>query len=878
MDTFMRYGVYKFGINYLLKSLLQRVGFGLLVVVFFISGHPPPTYRDIYKSRDSLAPYIYRLYEITDEEPQYYIFKTDSLLATLWRQPQKAHEHIAYLDFILLHAYYLQQAGLIPRSTKWYEQGLNYLQQHRKVNYEAEEYIYKPLGNNYVRLGDYDKAIALQQRAIQEAVAKKLPHLLSSLYSNLAITYFWLQQYDSVQLHCNRGIHYLPFNNQVTGLLYNIKTEAFLETGLSDSAKIYNQRALAFHQSTQAVEVEPAWKASTLVLTAKLLKAEKKYASALQRIMRAEAMLQQFYPQSHFRDKAKVLLEKGSLWLLLNSPHKSIGCFREALSYFTKNDRYFPDHTVSELYNGIAESYTHLKSDSCLYYYQLAAENDYFTNQLISSSLNSLSSLAADALMHQRAVTAFKNKYRQTGDAQYLMKLLWLVELSKGRKLLNEMRRSQNWSNEGLPRGVADLLKEIRYDYLLLAEETNPAQKQVIENRIRQQELQLGLQENRFSELLQPPSFALFAHKIGQLAAQNSIISYAVIDDSLLILSLWGNNADMMVIPSLQAEVNTFIDQWFQNLGNRYNNEPQAYFAAAAALRHKLLNLRLKQKIVLSADAYLHRLPFEALVKKQQIFLGQEHEISYVYSLMQYHQSSEDATQTSFPVKVFTFQDAHLGFNALPQSVEEGKMLKKQMGAQVYPATELSTSVLLQHLQQPAVMHFATHAVANDSITQPFLVFAQKFYLGQLQYIVTRAPLVVLTACETAAGNLQNGEGVMSLGRAFISKGVKGVVASRWQVDDAVAPTLMKYFYTSLKNMQSPSAALFEARKNYLSQAALLQKNPWLWAGLAYIGLEQQIKLSHASSSSWYIYSLWLLLPLAYRIHQRMRTKLRLKK
>jgi CHAT domain-containing protein len=168
------------------------------------------------------------------------------------------------------------------------------------------------------------------------------------------------------------------------------------------------------------------------------------------------------------------------------------------------------------------------------------------------------------------------------------------------------------------------------------------------------------------------------------------------------------------------------------------------------------------------------------------------------------------------------------------------------------------------------VLHIAAHAVA-DSSQQPFLVLKQKFYLGQLQYVVTAAPLVVLTACETAAGKVQDGEGVASIGRAFISKGVKGVVASRWPVDDAVAPLFVQSFYTSLQEQHSPVTALHDARKQYLQNTtSLAQKNPLLWSGFSYIGIDQQLQLQ-TSSVNWYWLLMLALLPIGYYFFRKFK-------
>jgi CHAT domain-containing protein len=204
-----------------------------------------------------------------------------------------------------------------------------------------------------------------------------------------------------------------------------------------------------------------------------------------------------------------------------------------------------------------------------------------------------------------------------------------------------------------------------------------------------------------------------------------------------------------------------------------------------------------------------------------------------------------------------------LQFPALPNSKEEEKLLRRYYSISSKEATETTEQDFVQSLQSNSIVHIASHAVA-DSSGQPYLVLQQKFYLGQLQYISTTSPLVILTACETAAGTLQQNEGVASIGRSFISKAVKAVVASRWVVDDAVAPVLVQSFYQSLQQQHSPVTALYEARKQYLQQAtSLAQKNPLLWSGFSYIGVDQQLQLQ-TSSFNWYWLLFLLLLPIGF--------------
>ncbi len=849
----------------------------IAVAVLFFSGDENPAANDSvrvrFQQKDSLSLYLEKLYGVTDDQPFYYSNKADSLLKTLWRKPAEVHEQTAYLDFILNIAYHLLQQGQIPASCRWYETGLNYYRQNKLISYEAEEFIFKPLGNNYVRLGDYDKAVAIQQMAIEQALEHTKRELLSSLYSNLAISFFWLKNYREVQLNCNKGLQYISFNETVTGLLYNVKADAFFEAGISDSAAFYNQKALQFFQLPESAEADAGWIVSTLRLSSKLLANQKQYKQAVIKLQNAEMILQQSYPDTKQRDKAKLLVEKGTLFLQLNLTDSSIANFRKGLHYFQySSNGFFPDNTVTGLYFGLAKALKQQNTDSSLHYYQLAIANDYYTNQLVSTSANSLqNSVVADEEMKDEAISAFYRQHQRTGKKEYLQKQLWLMELSKGRKLLNEMNRTRQWHQDSSLQQTQQLFQELRYDYLLLAETTDPVRKVQIEQRIRQQELTLGLEENRFSQLLKEPSFAIFQQKLATVTASASLLSYSIAGDSLYCIMAIKNELQVAVLPvadMMNTRLLQFLHNYFNDGVSEFNNNPTTYFQSSFQLLQKLIPFisSTQQQLIISPDGLLHQLPFEALsADGKEQFLGEQKQISYLYSFLQYV-NEELTTNTSLPVTVYSFNEQHLGFAALPNSLTEATYLKKRFSTTVSDAAQTTEETFVQSLQSKNILHIATHAVANDSSNQPYLVLKNKFYLGQLQYTVTASPLVVLTACETAAGQMQTGEGVVSLGRAFISKGVKGVVASRWKVDDAIAPVFVKEFYEQLKQTHSPAAALFTARKKYLqSTTGLSQKNPLLWAGFSYMGVEQWIELEKAKGWSWY----WLLLlllaaPVAY--------------
>lgn len=849
---------------------LSSIAFLLL----FFSGDEPQQkakWKELYQPKDQLQAYLEKLYDLTDEQPFYLSNKADSLEQTLWRKPKLKEEQTAYLDFILNIAYHLLQQGQIQASTRWYEKGLNY-QQQQKVVYEAEEFIIKPLGNNYVRLGDYDKAIALQQSAIEQATAEQKYNLLASLFSNKAITYYWLGNYDEVQITCNKGLQFIMQQPTVTGLLYNVKADAFYAAKQTDSARYYNKAALQFFRSADAVDADASWMVSALQLSAKLLYDQKQWNKALQKLQNAEKILEQAFPDSRQRDKAKLKAEKGNLFFQLQQTDSSIHNFRDGLQYFNiSNNCYFPDHTVTTLYAGLAKAFAKQQPDSAVHYYQLAVANDYYCNQLITTSTNSLQSSNTDN-SSEEAIVFFEEQYKQTGKQELLQQLLWLVELSKGRKLLNEQNRSRQWQTDSTALLQQQLFAELRNDYLLLAETNDAAKKTLIIERIRKQELQLGLQENRFAQLLEQPSLQQFQQKLKEVTAKADFISYAIVNDQVYALHATGGTVTCKLLPaSIKQQTGSLLQNYFASTSSAYNNDPAAYFQQSNEVRKQLLPFTTNnQSLIISADGWLHKLPFEALsTDGKENFLAEQTAVSYVYSFLQYVQETKQSAG-KLSLTVYTFSQPQNGFAALPNSLAEAKQLGKHFKINSYDATATDANAFVASMQSGTVLHIAAHAVA-DSTEQPFLVLKQKFYLGQLQYVVTAAPLVILTACETAAGKIQDGEGVASIGRAFISKGVKGVVASRWPVDDAVAPIFVQSFYTSLQQQHSPVTALQNARKQYLqNNSSLAQKNPLLWAGFCYMGVDQQLQLQ-TSSFNWYWLLLLLVLPFGYYFFYKPR-------
>jgi CHAT domain-containing protein len=82
--------------------------------------------------------------------------------------------------------------------------------------------------------------------------------------------------------------------------------------------------------------------------------------------------------------------------------------------------------------------------------------------------------------------------------------------------------------------------------------------------------------------------------------------------------------------------------------------------------------------------------------------------------------------------------------------------------------------------------------------------------------------LTVLSACDTARGDIKIGEGVFGLRRAFAIAGTKTLIMSLWKVPDRATALLMERFFDNYRDGMEPVEALQNAQ-DYIRNIAIAQ-------------------------------------------------------
>jgi CHAT domain-containing protein len=76
--------------------------------------------------------------------------------------------------------------------------------------------------------------------------------------------------------------------------------------------------------------------------------------------------------------------------------------------------------------------------------------------------------------------------------------------------------------------------------------------------------------------------------------------------------------------------------------------------------------------------------------------------------------------------------------------------------------------------------------------------------------------LVTLSACETGVGQVQSGEGVFGLRRAFMMAGAQNLLMTLWPVSDEVTPKIMADFYSEALKTGDAAGSLAKVQRDWL--------------------------------------------------------------
>ncbi|MBD0402560.1 CHAT domain-containing protein [Flammeovirga sp. EKP202] len=404
-------------------------------------------------------------------------------------------------------------------------------------------------------------------------------------------------------------------------------------------------------------------------------------------------------------------------------------------------------------------------------------------------------------------VEFFSNRYLLTKKVHYLIQTLEIIENSKANIL---KKRDSKRSNPNF----RDYLNS---DYLV----TTPHQNNETEFLLSEK-----LLKNYFKNNYTDKAF----------------ISYFNTDDIIYIVSYHDEK--------FYLEKNIKSESWknsYSTIKNRLDNND--YFIDHLFHLHlnEISDLLLPQwtktpetkRIVVSNSKTISSIPLEILKTNHQ-YLIENFAVSYTYSLHHEYKRSLECKNHKFDI-INTLAVAPYAHSNLIFSEKEVKWINADyLLDDEATFTNLTTSL---KENQYNVLHFATHSTFDKNPLNSFISLfpnpkdTSKLYFNDINNIeLINLDLVVLSSCKSANGIYLEGEGNMSLQRAFIQASVPSVIAGVWNVNDQFSSQMMAEFYKNLKKGWEKDIALQNAKIHIMEKNCYVKNNPLIWGSLVLHG------------------------------------------
>jgi len=270
--------------------------------------------------------------------------------------------------------------------------------------------------------------------------------------------------------------------------------------------------------------------------------------------------------------------------------------------------------------------------------------------------------------------------------------------------------------------------------------------------------------------------------------------------------------------------------------------------------RHKAVYFQLYQKLIkpfeeaiksfetlcIIPHLELHFLPFQCLMPDSNTYLIDNHNVFYTPSLNVYSLTRIKKLEPEKSFFAMALGELELGgLSGLPGTTREVSLISEFFSEPTVTYEHSSTESFFKNsVKSFEFVHVATHGMLLKS--QPMyshLILAPSkeddglLTVGEIFGLRMNADLVVLSACVTGLGSLNNGDEIIGLSRAFLYAGSKDVIVSLWNVADEATVFLMTQFYKNMATsnpVQSLRHAQIATRKKY--------SNPVHWAPFQLIG------------------------------------------
>lgn len=788
--------------------------------------------------------------------------KTNDALSTLNLEisdfKTKLHtkdEHFAFINLLLNKAYYLDRSNSQQKAIATYEEAWTRYKKEKIATvfqFDIIEYCLIPLGILYHKTNNYTNAENIIKHYIFLAEKQQNDAHRISGAINLSNLYQKLGKHQLAMDVASQGLKIPQLPSRKRNKLESIKSRSSILLGKTivyiDNVDVKLPHLMDLNVKTQ-MEYELAYEIGDYKKALKLFKNLKSFG---------------YDKMTSARDLAKLNIEEAHLHLLLNDKNTSAKKLKLALRTLlpnfqgnglpTKNDLY-PENTFIDLFDALANLQVDPKN--ALECYELSFHVSSLLDRDITSQEGKLIQLSKNRRRSEKSISLLHRLSKTSDNAIYIEQAFVHAERFKS-AVLKEMVDKKS------------LLESHPEDSLLIKEQfLLNKQIQLTNQLVRTPYAPVGKGEtNTIREALNSVSIELKETK-NSIAekhdvAQDSDISFIdmkkklIEDDATLVEYFYGSDAIyQFIISGKAAELNAIaLDEttkndilefirYFDN-ASAINNDIIKYASDAFSLYETLHLDKVKDKtnIIVIPDSFINFIPFDALLTSKtkslnfetMPFVVKSHKLAYNSSASLYLKQNKPLSQQRllgiFPV----FENSN---KELTYSINEAKSIEKEVESTLLMNNLATKERFIELANEYDILHLSTHANAGNFAEPASIEFANaSLSLHELYVLNLNVDLVVLSACETGVGRLEQGEGAMSLARGFQYAGAKNMLFSLWKINDLSTSRIMAYFYKNHDESESVFWANCQSKLDYLQDEDIenIKKSPYYWSTFVFYG------------------------------------------
>lgn len=344
------------------------------------------------------------------------------------------------------------------------------------------------------------------------------------------------------------------------------------------------------------------------------------------------------------------------------------------------------------------------------------------------------------------------------------------------------------------------------------------------------------------------------------------VLSFSVHEDQTYAFAIERDGDELDVSVERIAVRKADLEERIRKFVGRIERRDLDYRRDARSLHDLLLapfaaRIRGKRLLYVIPDGVLWRLPFQALQRPDGKYVAEVVALAYTPSLMllrneRLRNPAEPARSDLLAIADpalprhtetmarATHRSADLG--PLPDARTEVQAIRRtyDRNSRVLLGPDATESAVKSLAPQFRILHFATHGILDDrapmysalvlagSETEDGLLEAREVIGMDLV-----ADLAILSACESAGGDVTPGEGIIGMSWALMVAGCRNTVVSQWKVESRSTAALMMAFHRQAARGGGYAFALQRAQRELMQQDEF--SHPYYWSSFVLVATSQ---------------------------------------